>query len=107
MRSTCVICSKKRSHKYLRQLPNLDGSNAWLCNNLKKDFTYLQISGRNYQFNLCQITFLKLQYETINKYINNHISAKKSQWFYDIILQEKNVSSGLTFLLQLNSQNPD
>jgi hypothetical protein len=91
----------------MRQLPNLDGSNAWLCNNLKKETNYLQIDGYNISFNLCQMTFLKLQYQMINKYIINHISAKKSQWFYDRILQANNVSSGLTFLLQIKCQNPD
>lgn len=103
-RSTCVVCGKKRLHKYLRQLPNLDGSKAWVCNNLKfRHKSYLQVSNVNYHFDVCQMVFLKLQFENIKKHIENHLAAKKSQWYYDKIIQEENVTPELTFLLQLRN----
>jgi hypothetical protein len=105
-RSTCVVCKKKRLHKYMKQFTNLDGSYSWLCNNLK-EFNYIKIGSFNYNYNPCQMSFLLQQFETINNHIKNHVAAKKSLWYYDKIIQEKNVSSGLTFLLQYENQNPD
>lgn len=101
-RSKCVMCGKVRNRKFLTQFNNLEGNKIWLCNReiTYSNLNYIKINEIHHVVNKCQIRYLKMLKEILDEKIENYNAAKKCLSEYDKIIQDKNVTPELTFLLQ-------